>query len=142
LQNALSNRTTRCLVNAGVAVNKRAIVHALRSGQLFPYYWPPNYGRLTHVEVCRWAGIDPKALPTAPSPRSDFGLDLTNGLFYRANRCLARSGIAATKEAVCHALQAGVLSPGKRPSNYGRQTHAELCRWADIDPVTLACVDR
>jgi hypothetical protein len=35
------------------------------------------------------------------------------------------------------AIQAEVLCPGKRPVNYGQQTHAELCRWVGTDPTAL-----
>src|ERR1700691_5757815 len=131
--NGLSARSNRCLLNAGIPMDKTVIIRALKSERLRPYSWPPNYGTVPHFEVCRWAGIDPKNLSPRPSqsvvtPYPD------NGLSYRANRCLRRSGIPATKEAVRHALQTWALSPGKRPSNYGPQTHAEICRWTGVDP--------
>jgi hypothetical protein len=49
-----------------------------------------------------------------------------------------RSWIPIIKKAVRHALQIGTLSPGKRPSNYGKQTHAELCCWVGIDRKVLS----
>lgn len=136
LPNGLSRRTNRCLFKAGIPINRKVIVRALKAGKLFPYCWPPNYGKKTHREVCCWAGVDPGTLPqvwldqdTHPYP------DI--GIFYRAWRCLRRSGIPADKKSVRHALQTGLLSPGRRPSNYGPQTHSELCRWTGVDPVAL-----
>jgi hypothetical protein len=137
--NGLSARATRCLLNAGIAINKKAIIRALKSGELRPFCWPPNYGTITHLEVCRWAGIDPKTL-SPPASQSEVPPYPDNGLSYRANRCLRRSAILATKEAIRHALQTGALSPGKRPCNYGPQTHAEICRWTGVDPATLSGV--
>jgi len=62
---------------------------------------------------------------------------INNGLSYRANRLLLRAGIQADKPAVLRALQTGVLRPGICPVNYGKQTHAELCRWAGVDEHAL-----
>lgn len=134
--NPLTRRTTRCLVNAGIPVDKEVILHAVQTGRIYPYVWPPNYGKKTHVEVCLWLRIDARTLPSRP-PQVDVRPYPNNGLSYRANRCLSRSDIPATKKAVRHALKTGVLLPGKHPSNYGPQTHAELCRWTDINSVTL-----
>ncbi len=141
LPNGLSGRTNRCLVNAGIPIKKKAVIRALKTGRLYPYCWPPNYGKKTHREVCHWAGVDPGTLPqmwpdndTTPYP----GI----GISYRAWRCLRRSGIPASKKSVRHALRTGLLSPGRRPSNYGPQTHAELCRWAGVNPATLAPAQR
>ncbi len=135
LSNGLSRRTNRCLFNAGIPINKQVIIRALKTGKLYPFRWPPNYGKYTHVEVCRWAGIDDETLSPPPhegdvTPFPDMGIS------YRAWRCLRRFGIPTTKKAVRHALRTGALSPGKCPSNYGPQTHAELCRWTGIDPRT------
>jgi hypothetical protein len=134
--NGLSARANRCLLNAGISIDKKVIICALKSGKLRPFRWPPSYGSITHFEVCLWAGINPKELSPPP-----FESEVTpypdNGLSYRANRCLRRSAIPATKEAIRHALQTGALSPGKRPCNYGPQTHAEICRWTGIDPANL-----
>jgi len=109
LPNGLSRRTNRCLVNAGIAINKKAIVRALKTGQLYPFHWSPNYGKYTHVEVCHWAGIDAKTL-SPPASSNDATPYPDNGLSYRANRCLSRSGIPATKEAVCNALRITMLN--------------------------------
>ena len=117
LPNGLSRRTNHCLSKAGISIEKQAIAKALKSGKLYPYRWPPNYGRKTHDEVCRWAEVDPKSL-SVPKFQDD-SLNLNNGLSYRANRCLARAGIPASKSMVRHALQTGALWPGKRPGNYG-----------------------
>jgi len=136
LPNGLSRRTNRCLFNAGIPINKKIIIRALKTGKLSPFRWPPNYGKYTHVEVCRWAGVDDKTLSPPPHD-GDVTLFPDIGISYRAWRCLRRSGIPTTKKAVRHALQTGALSPGKRPSNYGPQTHAELCRWTGVDPATL-----
>jgi hypothetical protein len=136
LSNGLSTRTNRCLVNAGIPIDKQVIIRALKTGKLYPYHWPPNYGKYTHVEVCRWAGIDEEKL-SPPPHEGDMTPFPDIGITYRAWRCLSRSAIPATKEAVRHALRTGLLSPGRRPSNYGPQTHAELCRWTGVDPVTL-----
>jgi hypothetical protein len=130
--NGLSRRTIRCLLKAGIPINKQGIIRALKTGRIYPFHWPPNYGKYTHVDVCRWAGIDEKTLSSPPhegdvTPFPDIGIS------YRAWRCLRRSGIPTTKKAVRHALRTGALSPGKRPSNYGPQTHAELCCWASVD---------
>jgi hypothetical protein len=134
--NGLSARANRCLLNGGIPIDKKAIVRALKSGKLRPFRWPPNYGSITHFEVCHWAGINPKDLSPPPS-QSEVTPYPDNGLSYRANRCLRRSAIPATKKTVRQALRTGALSPGKNPSNYGPQTHAELCRWTEVDPDTL-----
>jgi hypothetical protein len=39
-----------------------AVIKALNSGELFPRKRPCGYGKTTHAEICRWAGIDSKAL--------------------------------------------------------------------------------
>jgi hypothetical protein len=89
----------RCLSNAGIPMNKKAIVRALKTGRLYPFRWPPNYGKSTHAELCHWAGIDARIL-SHPASHGDGSPYPDNGLSYRANRCLSRSGIPATKEAV------------------------------------------
>jgi len=127
--NGLSVRAARCLAKAGVPLDKDAIVQMLSTGRLFPYVWPASYGRKTHAEVCRFAGIDPKTLPP-PAHEGPVTTYPGIGLSYRAWRCLCRAGIPATKEAVRHALATGSLSPGKRPGCYGQATHAEISRWA------------
>lgn len=132
LANGLSRRANRCLTTAGIPINKQFIVHALKTGKFYPSNWPPNYGKLTHFEVCNWAGVDAKNVPYISRTQLKGNPYLDNGLSYRANRCLLRSAISITKKAVRHALQTGALSPGKSPSNYGKVTHAELCRWAGV----------
>ncbi len=135
LPNGLSRRTNRCLALAGIPINKPVIIRALKSGKLYPFHWPPNYGQFTHFEVCDWARNDRHTLP--PPSWENLTPFPKNGLSYRANNCLLRSDIPATKRAVRHALRTGVFVPRKQPSNYGPQTHAELCRWTGIDPVSL-----
>lgn len=137
LPNGLSRRTNRCLALAGIPINKPNIIRALKSGKLYPFRWPPNYGQFTHFEVCDWAGIDRHTLPPEP-PREGGVIVFPNiGISHRAWRCLLRSGIPTTKAAARHALRTGVLVPSHRPSNYGPQTHAELCRWTGINPSSL-----
>jgi diadenosine tetraphosphate (Ap4A) HIT family hydrolase len=130
--NSLSLRAKKCLTAAGIPIEKEAVLHALRTGALYPFDRPPLYGKKTHQEVCRWAGLSGSFLPPRPSPDA-MPLAGENGLSYRANRCLIRAGIPAEKSAVVHALNIGVLQPGKRPLSYGRQTHLEICRWAGVD---------
>src|SRR5882724_7854919 len=99
LPNGLSRRTSRCLLNAGIPIDKKAITRALKTGKLYPFRWPPNYGKYTHAEVCHWAGINAETL--SPSLSHEHVIPFSdNGLSYRANRCLSRSAIPATKEAV------------------------------------------
>jgi hypothetical protein len=50
--NGVSARANRCLLNAGISVDKKVIIRALKSGKLRPFCWPPNYGTFTHFEVC------------------------------------------------------------------------------------------
>jgi hypothetical protein len=127
--NGLSAWANRCLSTAGIPAEKEAVLHALKTGALYPYFRPSLYGRKTHEEVCRWAGLDESFRPPT-IPESTRPPVIENGLSARANHCLFRAGIPADKPAVMQALQTGALRPGKRPVNYGKQTHAELCRWA------------
>jgi hypothetical protein len=130
--NGLSARANRCLSTAGVPAEKEAVLQALKTGALYPFFRPALYGRKTHREVCRWAGLDESFVsPTIPKNTTPLAID--NGLSYRANRLLFRAGIPADTPAVLEALHTGSLCPGKCPVNYGKQTHAELCRWAGID---------
>jgi hypothetical protein len=135
LANGLTKRTNRCLSAAGIAINKPAIILALKAGKLFPSFWPPTYGRGTHHEVCRWAGIDPTTVPFIWA--NQWPPHIENGLSFRANNCLRDAGISATKKAVTKALNSGDLLPRKRPSGYGKTTHAEICHWAGVDPKAL-----
>jgi hypothetical protein len=130
--NRLSKRANCCLSTAGIPAEKEAVLHALKTGALYPYFRPALYGKKTHQEVCRWAGLDESFVsPTIPKNTTPLAID--NGLSYRANRLLLRAGIQADKPAVLRALQTGVLRPGICPVNYGKQTQAELCRWAGVD---------
>jgi hypothetical protein len=58
LEIGLTTRTVNCLTKAGIPIEKKAILDALKNGTLFPHRNPRNYGKYTHREVCRWAGID------------------------------------------------------------------------------------
>jgi hypothetical protein len=130
--NGLSARANRCLSSAGIPAEKEAVLHALKTGALYPYFRPALYGKKTHQEVCRWAGLDESFVsPTIPKNTTPLAID--NGLSYRANRLLARGGIQAEKPTVLGALQTGALRNGICPVNHGKQTHAELCRWAGVD---------
>jgi hypothetical protein len=132
----LSVRAKRCLAAAGIPAEKEAVLHALKTGALYPFFRPPLYGITTHEEVCRWAGAD-ESFESLPPPKDTMPPIISNGLSFRANRFLHRAGIPAEKEAVRHALQTGMLRPGKGPMGYGRQTHAELCRWVGVDASIL-----
>lgn len=131
--NGLSHRSNRLLTIAGFTVEKEAIAHALRTGKLYSSNQPPNYGRYTHREVCRWAGVDPVTLTWHSQESKPYP---ANGLSHRANNLLKYAGIPATKKAVHQALKQGDLLPTKRPVGYGKITHAELSRWAGVDKST------
>ena len=130
--NGLSVRANRCLSSAGIPAERKAVLRALKTGALYPYFRPTLYGKKTHEEVCRWAGLD-QSFVSPTVPQSTRPAAVSNGLSARANHCLFRAGIPAEKGAVRLALQSGALRPGKRPVNYGKQTQAELCRWAGVD---------
>ena len=134
LPNGLSKRANRLLAKAGFSIEKKVIVKALQTGKLYPNCRPPTYGRYTHREVCRWAGVDSATLTW---PDRDAKPYLNNGLSFRANNCLKYAGVPITKESVIQALKNGVLLPTKRPCGYGKVTHAEICRWAGVDPKVL-----
>ena len=61
-----------------------------------------------------------------------------NGLSKTLNRLLAQAGFTIEKQAIIHALQTGKLYPHCRPPNYGKYAHRDVCRWAGVDPATLA----
>jgi hypothetical protein len=130
--NGLSVRANRCLSTAGIPAEKEAVLHALQAGALYPYFRPTLYGKKTHQEVCRWAGLD-ESFRSPNMPESTRPPVISNGLSARANHCLFRAVISAEKPAVRQALQTGALRPGKNPINYGEKTHAEVCRWAGVD---------
>ena len=63
----LSRRTANCLSEAGIPIEKGAIIEALKNGKLYPHLHPRNYGKYTHREVCRWAGVEESKLqPFSP----------------------------------------------------------------------------
>jgi len=62
LSNGLTRRTANCLTKAGIPLELTVIVMGLLDGTLYPHQNPRNYGRTTHREVCRWAGIDESTL--------------------------------------------------------------------------------
>ncbi len=66
LPNGLSRRTTNCLTKGGIPIEKEAILEALKNGTLYPHRNVRNYGKYTHREVCRWAGIDESTLRIPP----------------------------------------------------------------------------
>ncbi|HZI32328.1 MAG TPA: hypothetical protein VFF11_08290 [Candidatus Binatia bacterium] len=66
LSNGLTRRTTNCLTKAGIPIEKKAIIKALQNGTLYPHLSPRNYGKYTHREVCRWAGISKSTLANTP----------------------------------------------------------------------------
>ena len=129
--NGLSVRANRCLLIAGIPAEKEAVLQALKTGALYPFFRPTLYGKITHEEVCRWVGLDKSFRPRV-IPESTRRPVVFNGLSARANHCLFRAGIPAEKEAVKEAIRSGALRSGKSPANYGKQSHAELCRWAGI----------
>lgn len=129
--NGLSARANRCLATAGISAEKEAVVQALRTGELYPFFRPTLYGKKTHEEVCRWVDL-PESFVAPMVPPTTYPPVVSNGLSARANHCLFRAGIPAQEEAVRHALETGALVPGKRPVNYGTQTQAELCRWVSL----------
>jgi len=132
----LPKRIINLLTKAGIPIEKEAIVDALRTGKLYPFHWPANYGKYAHKDVCQWAGVDPDSLHKTWSD-DDIAILPDIGLSHRAWRTLERAGISATKQVVIKALHAGDLSPYKRPGGYGKVTHAEICRWVGVDPKSL-----
>jgi len=50
---------------------------------------------------------------------------IENGLSAKANHCLFRAGVSSGAIGR-HERNPGALRPGKRPANYGKQTHAGL----------------
>jgi hypothetical protein len=130
----LPRRVRNCLTAAGIPLDKQAVLEAFRTGALS--WRTPLYGKYTHRDVCHWLGVDPLfAIPSNEIPECAPSPD--NGLSYRANGVLYRAEIPANKSAVKQALETGALIPGKCPYNYGKQTHAELCRWVGLDAEVL-----
>jgi hypothetical protein len=118
---------------AGISATKKAVHQALKQGDLLPTKRPVGYGKITHAELRRWAGVDPATLKWHSQESKPYP---ANGLSYRANNLLKYAGISATKKAVHQALKQGDLLPTKRPVGYGKITHAELRRWAGVEPRT------
>ena len=58
----LSYRAWRMLNRSGIPTTKEAVTKALNNGDLLAGKRPSGYGGATHAEMCRWVGIDPKAL--------------------------------------------------------------------------------
>jgi len=58
---------------------------------------------------------------------------LPSGLSRRTVNCLTKAGFPIEKTALIKALSNGTLSPHRNPSNYGKITHREVCRWVGID---------
>src|ERR1035441_1367207 len=112
--NSLPRRIISLLTKAGIPIEKEAVIHALKTGKLYVYHWPANYGKYTHRDVCQWAGVDPATLPQT-WPDDSVGIFPDIGLSYRAWRMLKRAGIPTTKRAVLKALHNRELSPYKRP---------------------------
>jgi hypothetical protein len=63
LPNGLTRKTTNCLTKAGIPIEREFIIKALKDGTLYPHRNPRNYGKYTHREICRWAGIVRTTLP-------------------------------------------------------------------------------
>jgi len=115
LASGLTRRTVNCLTKAGIPIERAAIIAALENGSLHPAWRPRNYGRITHKEVCKWAGI---------------GLKFSQ----KTANCLRSAGIPLEKDAIIRALNSGRLYPRIRPHLYGRNTHFEVCHWVGVDP--------
>lgn len=62
LANGLTQRTADSIARAGVRVNKKAVITAIKNGTLYPHCVPRHYGIASHKEVCRWLGVDPADL--------------------------------------------------------------------------------
>ncbi len=56
--NGLSYRTNKFLKFTGIPATKAAVLKSLKNGSLTPTKRPIGYGKMTHAELCRWAGID------------------------------------------------------------------------------------
>ena len=65
----LSYRAWRCLSRAGIPATKESVIHALATGALSPGKRPGTYGKATHAEICLWAGVDERTLPSFKGPR-------------------------------------------------------------------------
>ena len=111
--------------------HKKIIIRALKTGKLYPFRWPPNYGKYTHVEVCRWAGIDDKILSPPPhevevTPFPDIGIS------YRAWRVPPPFRHSHHQKGCPPRPPNWAAFAGPTPGNYGKVTHVEVCRWAGV----------
>lgn len=61
----LSYRAHNLLRYAGIPATKASVLEALNTGQLSPGKRPCGYGKITHVELCRWAGVNSATLAPA-----------------------------------------------------------------------------
>jgi hypothetical protein len=59
----LSYRAWRALKRADIPTTKQDVIKALHNGDLSPYKRPAGYGKVTHAEICCWAGVNPKTRP-------------------------------------------------------------------------------
>ena len=55
--NGLSYRANHILKYAGIPATKAAVLESLKNGNLTPTKRPIGYGKMTHVELCRWVGV-------------------------------------------------------------------------------------
>ena len=62
----LTKKTINCLTKAGIPIEKKAIIKALKNGTLYPHRKSRNYGKYTHREVCRCERVDPKIVTFFP----------------------------------------------------------------------------
>jgi hypothetical protein len=67
LPNGLTLRTANNLKKAGVPINKRAVIKAIKDGTLYPHCVSRHYGIETHRQVCVWAGVNPRGPWRGPS---------------------------------------------------------------------------
>jgi len=51
LPNGLTRKTTNCLTKAGIVIEQKAIAKALKTGTIYPYYWPASYGLKTRASA-------------------------------------------------------------------------------------------
>jgi hypothetical protein len=62
----LTLKAANTLEKAGYR-NRAEILAAMEKGELKPFLSIPNYGSITHTQVCRWLGIaDPEGTRICP----------------------------------------------------------------------------
>ena len=59
-ENGLSYRTNHILKFAGIPATKESVLKSLKNGNLTPAKRPIGYGKMTHAELCRWIGVNPR----------------------------------------------------------------------------------